>query len=81
MAQFNLYGMSVLNAFRHQRMNHTDDGPASHADFSRAQRLSASTNESRPVRDSVNVVVNVLNAFRHQRMNHSALRSTQPVCR
>ena len=62
----------VLNAFRHQRMNH-DGTRNKHIRGCCAQRLSASTNES-PVQIVCREVSgNVLNAFRHQRMNHTTI--------
>ena len=60
----------VLNAFRHQRMNHTGVATAVDLTGLSAQRLSASTNESPAEIRAKWDVQTVLNAFRHQRMNH-----------
>ena len=61
----------VLNAFRHQRMDHIPSRRLQVRLAFSAQRLSASTNGSQPVPSQVEHHHTVLNAFRHQRMDHS----------
>ena len=64
----------VLNAFRHQRTDHTQ--PRSfHSPHICAQRLSASTDGSPPECSPMPSTYPVLNAFRHQRTDHPADRS------
>ncbi len=59
----------VLNAFRHQRIKH---GPEKVplVDGTSAQRLSASTNQTRVEAEFSRGKDQVLNAFRHQRIKH-----------
>ena len=63
----------VLNAFRHQRMDHACRSRPSSASR-RAQRLSASTNGSLSASRNRRTSRFVLNAFRHQRMDHHPLK-------
>ena len=59
----------VLNAFRHQRINHKVREPIGEGGAC-AQRLSASTNKSLELFAPGDGIYTVLNAFRHQRINH-----------
>ena len=59
----------MLNALRHQRMNHQQLAYYTKG-VSGAQRLAASTNESPCCCVGVGLFLAVLNALRHQRMNH-----------
>ena len=60
----------MLNAFRHQRMDHNEPNVKGCILFLCAQRLSASTNGSLTRRHYPLLLGFVLNAFRHQRMDH-----------
>ena len=60
---------AVLNAFRHQRTKHPS-GAVSACQQRRAQRLSASTNETLASLVGCLCASEVLNAFRHQRTKH-----------
>jgi len=62
--------VEVLNAFRHQRKGHAATW-AKRRRHNSAQRLSASTEGTRPRRFCLFHICTVLNAFRHQRKGHS----------
>ncbi len=65
------FSVGVLNAFRHQRIKHA--GTQNFRSLSeRAQRLSASTNQTPADRCRDHRLRFVLNAFRHQRIKHAA---------
>ena len=68
----------VLNAFRHQGKNHHED-LVERVQRVRAQRLSASRQESRPQRAAVGLAQPVLNAFRHQGKNHASVACVNVV--
>ena len=62
----------VLNAFRHQRINHSKSSSCCPSVIC-AQRLSASTDKSHLAKVRSLIFPNVLNAFRHQRINHASM--------
>ncbi len=60
----------MLNAFRHQRIKHIPNSAVTQPAV-RAQRLSASTNQTHKKLKCSSRKWRVLNAFRHQRIKHS----------
>src|ERR1041384_5084814 len=64
----------VLNAFRHHRKTHVIEVKGSYPNKDSAQRLSASSEDSRNQVQYETRVINVLNAFRHHRKTHWSTR-------
>ena len=68
----------MLNAFRHQRKKHTTTRAGSVDENGSAQRLSASTEETRRSGTCGQSLACVLNAFRHQRKKHVNVHAPPP---